>query len=307
MKKIYTSILILVAVIGSAQVANPGFEEKRDDGVSLKNWGAFYPLTMTMNPETGEWETPNIFFDFGSDFSFGIPDCWTGSSAMHVSNAFNMTNNQVIPGFARLFNSELSEIPTGWNYGIPVPADANIQIFGFDVKYSPAGNDVARAWIEIYDSESEIIGSAQIFLTSPIWDFQYVYTPLSLTPGKTPAFMNIGFDMSTGTSEVNWGSWMIVDNVKLNWSSLANPTQTKESISVFPTLADSEINLLGGDEVSGKCNLAIIDVNGRTVLTQHLLLSDSPSSVDVSGLSKGVYILKADAGNRTHTTRFIKK
>lgn len=305
MKKMYTLLLFTLALSAHAQVANHGFEEKRDDGMSLKNWGAFYPLTITMNPETGEMETQNVLFDFGSDFSFGIADCWTGSSAMYLSNAWDMDNNQVIKGFSRLFNAEVSETPTGWNYGIPVPANTNFQIFGFDVKYSPIGNDVAKAWIEVYDGQGEIIGNAQILLDNPIWDFQYVYTPLMLTPGKVPAFMNIGFDMGTETSEVNWGSSIIVDNVRINWTFLENQSHTKQSISVFPTMADAELNVLGGD-ISGIRDVSIIDLNGRIIATQPLTLSDSPASLDVSGLSKGVYLLKI-SGQQNHTTRFIKK
>jgi len=80
------------------------------------------------------------------------------------------------------------------------------------------------------------------------------------------------------------------------------------NVQVFPSPVKDllQIQLPGG--LNGNVGLSIIDINGHIVKRNNIASDGNGlnTSFDVSSLPKGVYVLKAQAGNTIVTTRFAK-
>jgi hypothetical protein len=308
MNKFYTLILLGFMGVANAQVPNHSFEESIGDGFTLKNWGALIIQPVTIDVATGNTTRDDIMFDSGAGFSMPVGDCVTGNWSMRVSNALNLTQNTVIPGRASLFNDAESETHTGWNNGIPLPENTNVQFLGFDYMFFPAGDDVAEATLELFSSGGESVGKAVITISGFSSDFEYVYVPVNFTSTETPVFMTIEFSMVKEGSTPTFGSSLLVDNVIVNHLALGNNKPVSSTFTIFPTVAENQLNIVKntGEEMRNFM-ISIVDVGGKTILQQSLEFSDSPSQIDISSLANGVYFLKALSGNTSEVTKFIKK
>ncbi|MCS3800449.1 T9SS type A sorting domain-containing protein [Niastella sp. OAS944] len=78
-------------------------------------------------------------------------------------------------------------------------------------------------------------------------------------------------------------------------------------VSPNPTSGNLQVQLPDG--LKGIINLQVFDLNGRIVKTQNLSSDGNAlsTSIDVNGLPNGLYILKAQSGSTSLTSRFIKK
>lgn len=78
-------------------------------------------------------------------------------------------------------------------------------------------------------------------------------------------------------------------------------------LSPNPTSGMLQIQLPDG--LKGTISLQVFDLNGRVIKRQNLASDGNAlsTSIDVSGLQSGVYILKAQSGSTSLTNRFIKK
>jgi hypothetical protein len=306
MKKLYTILAIAILGFANAQVPNNGFEEILEDGFSLRSWGTFYVQTIIVGPEGTENTGSTLQFDNGIGFTMPVGDCITGSWAMQISNAFDTLNNLVIPGKASLINEAISPFATGWNNGLPLPEGSDVQFLGFDYKFFPMGNDVAVARLELFNDEVGSIGVAEITLTQQTSEFEYIYVPVQFTSLQTPTFMTIDFEMQKDGSEVNSWSTLIVDNVVVNSTMLGVRQNENNLFTVYPTLADSEINITANN-VAGDVNVSIINIDGKKLQQQTLTLNGAAQSIDVSQLASGVYLLNTESNAGKSVTRFIKK
>jgi len=308
MKRIYLLLAMFTMTMASAQVPNPGFEETISDGFTLKNWGAFFPIPFTFDLATGQFTGDEIVFQNGTGFSSPVGNCVTGSWAMMLTNALNVTQNSVIPGKASLFNDAESETHGGWNGGYPVAPGAVIDRIGFDYQFFPAGdNDVAEVRLELFGASGESVGKASITISGFEANFTYVYAPVQFTSSEAPVFMTIDFSMAKEGSTPTFGTMLLVDNVVVNALPLANNTNSRNLFTVYPTVANSEINIIKSTAAENSAyTMAIVDASGKIVKQQSLDITDVPASMDVSQLSSGVYFLRAESGSASSVTRFIK-
>lgn len=76
-------------------------------------------------------------------------------------------------------------------------------------------------------------------------------------------------------------------------------------LKVYPSPATDVLNVSVLGEVTGKGSLKIVDVNGIVVLQQKI--SNSPQQVDISGLAKGVYMIKTENGGSVLSSKFVKQ
>jgi hypothetical protein len=308
MNKFYTLLLLAFFGVATAQVPNNSFEESIGDGLTLKNWGAFFIQPFAIDVATGNVTSDDIMFENGVGFSMPVGDCVTGNWSMRIGNALNVTQNTVIPGRSSLFNDAESDFHTGWNNGIPLPENANVQFLGFDYMFFPAGDDVAEAKLELFSAEGTSVGKAIITISGFSSNFEYVYVPVNFTSAETPVFMTIDFSMAKEGSVPAFGSSLLVDNVIVNHMALGNNKPNTSAFTVFPTLAENQLNIVKNTSGENRnFTISIVDVSGKTIRQQSMELSDSPSQIDISTLANGVYFLKAISGNTAEVTRFIKK
>jgi len=160
MKKNYFLSLALLLFAGNSsfsQVVNGDFENITCN-FTPTNWGMTFVQQTGFDPQTGE--------SFGDQiqYTWCIPSMvyvstapQTVNYAMEISNAFNVTQNTVIPGIATIFSDPEQDSP-GWNPGIPIEPNANVSMLGFYYKFMPVGNDIAQAKIQVADADGNEIG-----------------------------------------------------------------------------------------------------------------------------------------------------
>ena len=85
--------------------------------------------------------------------------------------------------------------------------------------------------------------------------------------------------------------------------------QLATDMQLFPSYVKDLLQVQLPNGLNGNVTLQVIDMNGR-VIKKHTLAADGnalSTTVDVSTLIKGVYILKAQAGNTAVISRFTKQ
>jgi hypothetical protein len=80
-------------------------------------------------------------------------------------------------------------------------------------------------------------------------------------------------------------------------------------IQLSPNPTSGMLNIQLPDGLKGTISLQVFDLNGRVIKRQNLASDGNAlsTSIDVSGLQSGVYIIKAQSGSNSLTNRFIKK
>ncbi|MCF6132332.1 T9SS type A sorting domain-containing protein [Flavobacterium wongokense] len=308
MKKNYFILsiaLLFASFYAQAQVVNGNFENVKPNFLP-SNWG------MTFLQQFG-------FDEFGNPLGDQIQFTWcvpsmvyasfeseSGDYAMEISNAFNVTQNTVIPGMASIFADPEQDSP-GWNPGVPVNPGTSVIMLGFDYKFLPVGNDIAQATLEVVDADGNEIGKTSLDISGTHNIYEYVYSPIAVTHAGTPAFMYISFNMAKEGSEPTFGTRLLIDNVIVNFSSLITSENPEQGAKVYPTLVDNTINVVPNgfsDSVSYK----IINTEGR-VVKQFAVTQDSTYeyAMDLSDLNSGIYFLNIQDGTRNSTKKFIKK
>lgn len=306
MKKNYflTLLSLLAVAFGSmnAQVVNGNFETIKDNGL-VSNWGTNVTLPVAIGIE-GQPLASDYTFGCWPGFVFPSWDAHHGQAAMQLTNALRISTNTVIPSKSLIFNDPKLDFP-GWNAGVPVDDNDTVTMLGFYYKFFPMGNDVAEAELILFGSDGQELGraTADISQTSP--NYSYLYSPVQFTSAGTPVSMQISFSMAKEGSTPSFGSTLIVDDVIVNFAALAIDGFQSTQFAVFPTVANTEINILKGTTVAGgRYGFTISNMEGKIISNQSIQLVDnSPVAVDVSQLSKGVYIISS----KGYSTKFIKQ
>jgi Secretion system C-terminal sorting domain len=101
----------------------------------------------------------------------------------------------------------------------------------------------------------------------------------------------------------------LVDNVVTNFAALdleVNPITTE--FTLYPTLADNELNIIPGHLQSELIDYKIINTQGK-IIKQNTTTDNSSYiyTMDVSPLSSGMYFLQVTSKTGSITKKFIKK
>lgn len=309
MKKNYftlTLMLLITSFSMQAQVANGDFENIKDNFLP-RNWGMNFFQQFTIDAQTGE-----VFGD-QIQYTWCIPSMVyasfepkSGVYAMEVSNAYNWTTDEVIPGVAEIFNDPEQDFP-GWNPGADVEPGSSVIMLGFDYKFLPAGNDVAEAYLTVTDELGGEIGSASVEISGTHSEYTYVYAPMSIIHAGTPTKIYISFNMAKAGSTPTFGTRLVVDNVVTNFSTLITGENENKTAKVFPTIVDNEINIIP-NSFDNAVSYKVINSEGR-VVKQTTVNQDSEYqyTMNLSDLSAGVYFLNIQDKTKNSTKKFIKK
>jgi hypothetical protein len=309
MKKNYfilSLVLLIAPFCAQAQVVNGDFENVKPNFLP-SNWGMTFLQQFVIDAQTGEVFGDQIQFPWCiASMVYATTDAKNGQYAMEISNAYNITQDKVIPGMSSIFADPEQDSP-GWNPGVPVePANA-IVLLGFDYKFFPAGNDIAEATLQLADENGNELGKASVNISGTHSIYEYVYAPVNITQAGTPAFMYISFNMAKEGSVPTFGTRLDVDNVIVNFSSLIVSENPAQGAKVYPTLVDNQINIIPNgfaETVSYK----VINTEGR-VIQQSTVTQDSglEYAMDVSGLPSGIYFLNIQDKTNNSTKKFVKK
>ena len=77
--------------------------------------------------------------------------------------------------------------------------------------------------------------------------------------------------------------------------------------NLFPNPSSDVINLAFDNIVSEQITIEIYDVLGKLNKTDNISVANTKFSIDISSLSRGIYIIKAYFGNSISVQRFIKE
>ena len=300
--------LLLVSAATFAQVVNGNFENVKSN-LLPSNWGMTFLQQVGFDPVTGETFGDQIQYTWCiPSMVYATTEAQSGDYAMEISNAYNVTQDTVIPGIATIFSDPEQDSP-GWNPGVPVAMDADLFMIGFYYKFLPAGNDIAQARIQVSDAEGNEIGHAVIDISGTNNQFQYVYEPITYTSTAAPASMVISFSMAKEGSVPVFGSRLVVDNVVTNFTALETGTVTAQSkLKVYPTLTDNQLNIDTQGLTQGAVSYTVMNSQGKTLL-QNISNgnNDYVYSMDVSTLASGVYFIRIDSSLGRVTKKFIKE
>ena len=91
------------------------------------------------------------------------------------------------------------------------------------------------------------------------------------------------------------------DTLGLNENTLA-----AYDLQIFTTDASKEV-IIKGQLSSNTTNADLYDLQGKLVLSKTLDLSRTTNTLDTSGLSSGLYVVKVEGGNQSKTQKVIIK
>ena len=138
------------------------------------------------------------------------------------------------------------------------------------------------------------LGTATIPATGGWQNWQTVKFSATVNSGT----YNLGVFATTGGWNFNW----VQITQGLKSTTLATVLNESVPLSIYPNPAESQITINTGQEEP--ISLKVINLNGVVVLQQTV---ENGSSLDVSSLNSGVYIIQAVVNNEVQTLRFIKK
>ncbi|MFM2214058.1 MAG: hypothetical protein RL427_1321 [Bacteroidota bacterium] len=302
-------LLLLVCPLGvTAQIINGDFETIKPNFLP-SNWGMNFFQQVVIDTQTGENITDQIQYTWCvPSMIYGTTEAQSGEYAMELSNAFNVTQNILIPGEAVLFSDATQDFP-GWNPGIPLNATDNVEMIGFYYKFLPFGNDIAEAKVQVFDVDGNEIGMASIAISGTHSAFEYIYEPIQYTSNAAPALMYVTFSMAKEGSAPNFGSRLIIDNVVTNFDALQLETQPiAAGIRVYPTLVDQTLHISTSGLTSGPVIYSIVNTEGK-IVKQNTTAGTSGYvyAMDVSMLAAGLYFINIDSTLGPITKKFIKK
>lgn len=310
MKKKYfilSLILLIAPFCAQSQVVNGNFENVKPNFLP-SNWGMTFLQQVGFDPVTGESFGDQIQFTWCfPSMVYATTEAKTGSYAMEISNAYNVTQDKVITGMASIF-ADPNEDGPGWNPGVPVEPGSSVILLGFDYKFLPVGNDIAEATLLVVDADGNELGKASLDISGTHSTYEYVYTPISVIQAGTPAFMYIAFRMAKEGSVPTFGTRLLVDNVIVNFSSLIVSENPLDGLKIYPTVADTELNILPNGFSEDSISYKIINSEGKIVKQDEVTQStDYVYTMDVSALSSGIYFINIANKSKNITKKFIKK
>lgn len=305
---LFLSFILLFISATHAQVVNGNFENIKPNNLP-SNWGMNFTQPVTIDVPSGTTTLDQIQYTSNiPSMVYASTDALNGQYSMEISNAFNTTQNQVIPGSATIFSDETQDFP-GWNVGVPLAQNDKVYMIGFYYKFLPIGNDVAEAKIEVFDTNGLLIGTAEVDIMGTNNEFEYIYMPINFTSNAIKDSMTITFSMAKSGSSPSFGSRLLVDNVVTNFAALGideNPNHNE--FKLFPTLAYNELNIIPGHLQSDWIDYKIINLQGKIVAQNTTTnIDDYIYTMDVSPLSSGMYFLQVTSKTGRITKKFIKK
>ena len=275
------AFLFLLLQPAFGQNLNLGFETWFTDG-SPRNWGSVYIFLST----------DSVVYD--QQFYNQSSDAHSGSSALELRNAWNVSQNKGVEGrvsldydsvytaYTRQEFNPITTVPTG---------------FRFWYKYAPISGDTGLAELMILDQYLNRIGGARILLTAQT-NYTEVFQPVEMESDSTPYFMTVYFSTFTSQNEnkqPQLGTRLLLDDVEVTGlTSIAKPKSMKQTL-VWPNPVSSTLfyNFEG--------TARIYNALGKLVLQ-----SSETRLADVSPLPSGVYSIIF--GNTTQgSVRFVKQ
>ncbi|WP_300673051.1 T9SS type A sorting domain-containing protein [Soonwooa sp.] len=298
MKKVLFSLIATTAVFYSvnAQTSKVSFEAS--EGFSLGELVGQSTTVRTFYADgVGVQEVAEITSENASDGVNSVKilnadDEEDGGIFITNVPSFNKTSvtfDVLVPEFGGsdnffiLFAGEKAMINMDFNY------QGNVKIGNFTTsQYETKGTYTAGQWTKVRVDIDFGAKTLKYFVNNSL-----IHTQTTTNTGTTIDEMDFYID--------NYGSDAYFDNIQVrDTTTLAVADFTKNVMSVYPNPTAEVLNFGINEKIN---TVEIFDANGRLVKT----VKDSATSVDVSALPKGNYVVKVATDKANYTNKIIKK
>lgn len=226
------------------------------------------------------------FFDADGDGYGWDLDYWNGSSYHH--------NGTGVAGSASFINQVGVLNPDNWMITpqIQVPAEGatlNWYVGGVDASY----------FSEHYTVLVSTTGTATTDFTNMVFDGNVANVNFTLKSLDISAFAGQNIYIAFRHCNSSDVYWMLVDDIEViagQHAGISNVSDATVQLYPNPTSNVLNINAEGVQEVS------VIDINGRTVMTEK-----NVNTVNLSDLANGVYYVRVITNNGVATEKIVKK
>jgi len=265
--------LLLLPVLGLAQIPNPSFE----------NWTNLNPDGWLVNI------SPPLLLPVSSS-----NDARTGSYAL---------KGEIVNDLGLPFGPFIE--PTSTGLGFPVSSN-DTGFYGF-YKADLIGSNLGLVEVLVYDSLFNQIGAGITYLTTDT-TYSEFYVPIIYSSGAHAKEMSVIFQMTDtdSTGSFNVGSYFIIDDLSFEHTSTVNlSTPEKSFYNVSPNLIIDHIVISTADITSRNQYISIFDASGKKLLSKNLRPSENELIIDVSLIPSGIYILAITDGEHSHSRKIL--
>lgn len=293
--------MALSSLLLKSQVPNSSFEDLTTDG-KIKHWGkAFFNVVII--DSAGIAHGDSVVFDQG--LYFPTSDAHSGQKALEMRNAFNYTSNQPLAGSVRLMSNDSDFFA----YAPMVAIQQRPASFSFYYKFFPVAGDTAFASMVVYNSSGSEIGRSEIGISAPAGNYTQAVKTVTYQSADPAAYIDIDFATAKPGSNAAFGTRLLVDDVGTGTAATAiySPALKKETAIIFPNPVQNYL-MLGPENIfAGQSGtMEISDMNGRLTRQLDFNGSEKDLAIDVSQLTRGMYVLKIISGQKIYTNTFIK-
>lgn len=294
MKKqlLFIIALMFVATISKAQIPNAGFETWTSMG-SYNNpdsWSCLNDITTSMSTYTCMKGTPG---NPGTSYLKLVSKTVTGLGVVPgiaVCGSINTTTMQADGGFP--FTSRPANLTGSWQH----------MIFGSSQGYI----DVTLTKWNSSTQMRDVIASAHNVLSGMAMSWANFTIPLTYMSGSNPDSCVIVCASSGSTPTVN--DYLYVDALSFTGSVTGiSENNFGANINVYPNPA-SELLFIGLSRLKGNSvSIQVFDAQGKNVRSEQSVNISSKTSLDISALPKGNYVLNIITSEGIVTRNFIKQ
>ncbi|MFH0755794.1 MAG: T9SS type A sorting domain-containing protein, partial [Bacteroidota bacterium] len=164
-----------------------------------------------------------------------------------------------------------------------------------------ANADITSASTQVTATASDTDGSivkVQIFIDSVKVSDVSTYTWLNPVPGEHTIFAKAFDNYGDSTTSP-------ILTVKVIATGL-NQLSSRDAISMYPNPASVNLSITFSDKMNGIADISIFDSRGKAILKKKAsILNGGISSIDLSGIPNGIYIVKVTSGDVAETLKLI--
>jgi hypothetical protein len=164
--------------------------------------------------------------------------------------------------------------------------------------------DCTTNWIKIWEKGGNALATAPatVNFASFVPDAdEWGTDTISLSGITGNSLVQFRFENRSG-----YGNNLYIDNINLNWPSGINDTFNDQNISIYPNPAKKTITIqLQQISLTNNNVLTVYDNHGQLLLKQNL--SQQKTEINISNLSKGLYLLKLENDGNIAVKKFIKE
>jgi hypothetical protein len=289
MKKLFLFIIACLSLHAHGQILNPGFELKTSQGTTA-NWTY---TSIVMPVDTGcSW--------LGLDsIAFATTNAHSGQYAYETKVATYCTE-----AFTQKIESRRFDIDSFVDQRMLFTDRPDV--FTFYYKFFPAGGDKAVFQLYMQDSNSTPVASGSLIITDTAVDWTQAQVIPNYFNSDNPAFITMNFQMFADSSP-HYGSRFLIDDIGFGFLGVHEINNAVLSFRCYPNPAKDNLFLNFSKPVSNDRSIYIANLTGTQVYTGSVHVSEGSTSLSISNLPPGVYIVSVSDGPTTIRGKFVKQ